>query len=191
VTSRSGRRGRRAYAKSGLYRLKTAVRELGSRAIDRRTSVGRALVAWRRDLVDDLGGPEKVSTQQAAIVDLLTREKLIIDSIDAYLAELGGGIINRKKRSLVPVVRERAALADSFTRRLVALGLERRVSEAPDLASYLARRYPPASSASATEGAADEDPSTAETELLPPLPSAPEAAAPPPPPSLPPDLEDQ
>src|SRR5262249_9511138 len=92
------------------------------------------------ELIDDLGGSEGVSTQQAALIDLLTREKLILDSLDAYLAELGGGIINRKKRALIPIVRERAQLADSFTRRLRALGLERRKHEAPDVATYLAAR---------------------------------------------------
>ena len=137
---RSGPPGNRNAEKHGTYRLKTAIRELGSRAIDRRTVVGRALAAWRAELVEDLGGREKVSTQQAALIDLLTREKLLIDSVDAYLAELGGGIINRKKRALLPIVRERAQLADSFTRRLVALGLERRAREPLNIGDYLARR---------------------------------------------------
>ncbi len=152
----SGPPGNRNAEKHGTYRLKAAVRDLGSRAIDRRTTVGRALVAWRRELIDDLGGPESVSTQQAALVDLLTREKLILDSLDAYLAELGGGIINRKRRALIPIVRERAQLADSFTRRLVALGLERRVREAPDVAAYLASRTTAAGAADG-EGAQHRD----------------------------------
>jgi hypothetical protein len=42
---------------------------------------------------------------------------------------------------LLPIVRERAQLADSFTRRLVALDLERHAREAPDLAGYLAGKY--------------------------------------------------
>jgi len=50
------------------------VKELGSRAIDRRTSVGRALAGWRPDLVEDLGGLERISTQEVALIDLLTRE---------------------------------------------------------------------------------------------------------------------
>lgn len=138
--ARGGPPGNRNAEKHGMYRLKAAVRDLGSRAIDRRTQVGRALAAWRRELIADLGGEGTVSTQQAALVDLLTREKLLLDSIDAYLAQLGGQIINRKKRTLIPIVRERSQLADSFTRRMVALGLERKVRDAPDLSSYLAAR---------------------------------------------------
>jgi len=121
--------------------MKASLIELGSRGIDRRTTVGRELPRWRLELIRDLGGPETLSTQRAALVDLVVREKLILDSIDAYLLELGGAIISRKRRSLLPVVRERAQLADSFTRRLVALGLERRIREAPDLANYIAERY--------------------------------------------------
>jgi hypothetical protein len=83
----------------------------------------------------------ELSTQREALVDLCVREKLLLDSIEAYLLELGGGIINRRKRTLVPVVRERAQLADSLTRRLQALSLERRKAEAQDLGRYLADRY--------------------------------------------------
>jgi hypothetical protein len=87
--------------------LQAAVSDLGSRTVDRRTSVGRALAEWRRDLIADLGGPEQISKQREALVDLCVREMLMLDSIDAYLLELGRAIINRKRRSLLPVVRER------------------------------------------------------------------------------------
>ena len=149
----ANRSPRRIYTKSGLYRLKAAVSELGSRAVDRRTTVGRALAAWRRDLIADLGGTQDLSTQRQALVDLVVREKLLLDSIDAYLLELGGGIINRRRRALAPVVRERSQLADSLTRRLQALGLDRRVTEAPDLGRYLAQRY----GAPEDSGAAQQD----------------------------------
>jgi hypothetical protein len=59
---------KRGYSKHGLVRLRAAVRELGPRVLDRRTTLGKQLAAWRADLVRDLGGD--VSTQQAAIVDL-------------------------------------------------------------------------------------------------------------------------
>jgi len=78
------------------------------------------LARRRADLITDLGGAADLSTQRAAIVDLVVREKLMLDSVDAYLLELGSGISNRKKRALASVVRERAALADAMTRRLQA-----------------------------------------------------------------------
>lgn len=74
---------KRAYQKSGTYTLKAAVKKLGSRAIDRRTSVGKALAAWRQALDDDFGGD--LSVQQSAFVDLYIKQKLLLDSIDAWL----------------------------------------------------------------------------------------------------------
>src|SRR5262245_15530272 len=68
----------------GIHTLKRAVVTLGSRSIDRRTSVGRALAEWRRDLIADLGGPEQLSKQREALVDLCVREKLMLDTIDAF-----------------------------------------------------------------------------------------------------------
>ena len=53
--------------------LKRAATELGGRAIDGRSALGRALASWRTDLIQDLGGPDAVSTQQAAMVDLAVR----------------------------------------------------------------------------------------------------------------------
>jgi hypothetical protein len=33
----------------------------------------------------DLGGPDAISTQQAALVDLAVRTKLLVDSVDTYV----------------------------------------------------------------------------------------------------------
>ena len=53
--------GRRTYSKHGLTPLKRAVKGLGSRVIDMRTSLGKALAEWRADLVADLGGRDAVT----------------------------------------------------------------------------------------------------------------------------------
>ena len=68
--------------------MKRAVKELGSRAIDRRTRLGKALDEWRRELIADLGGPEQVSTQELAIVNLAVKTKLMLDSVDAWLLQV-------------------------------------------------------------------------------------------------------
>jgi hypothetical protein len=110
---------------------------LGTRAIDGRTGTGRALLAWRGALVRDLGGEDAVSTQQQGVVDLAVRTKLLLDSIDAWL--LGQpSLINRRRRALLPVVRERQALADALARYLAMLGLERRAQPVPSLREVLA-----------------------------------------------------
>jgi len=107
---------------------------LGSTAIDRRYTVGKALAKWRTDLIQDLGGD--ASTQQSALVDLCVKSKLILDSIDAWLLTQPS-LVNARKKTLLPVVRERQTLADGLARMLGMLGLERR-SKQIDLASRLA-----------------------------------------------------
>lgn len=128
-------RERRTYSRHGLVKLRAAVRGLGPRVVDRRTTLGRQLAAWKADLVRDLGGD--VSTQQAAIIDLAVRTKLLLDSIDAWLL-VQPSLVNARKRALLPVVRERQSLADALARYLGQLGLERRARKVPTLAEYLA-----------------------------------------------------
>jgi len=112
-------------AGDGLNRLKTAVKPLSGRMIDRRTAVGRTLEQWRNDLLADLGGREAVSVQERAIVDLAVRTKLLLDSIDAWLL-VQPSLVDKRHRCLLPVVRERTQLADALSRYLGQLGLKRR-----------------------------------------------------------------
>lgn len=71
----------------------------------------------------DLGGD--VSTAKDAIISLAVKTKLILDSIDVWLLQQPA-LIDKRKRSLLPAVRERQALADALARYLAMLGLERR-----------------------------------------------------------------
>ncbi len=128
----------RSYTKHGLYTLKQAVKGLGGRVIDKRTTLGKALAKWRGDLIQDLGGKESISTQREALVDLAVKSKLILDSIDAWLLTQPS-LVNARKRSLLPAVRERQQLADGLARYLGQLGLERKSKDLPDLARELAR----------------------------------------------------
>ena len=129
-------RRRRGRPKHGLNTLKRAVNTIGNRMriIDRRTVTGRALALWREDLIRDLGGD--VSTQQGSIVDLAVRTRLLLDSIDAWLLTQPS-LINTRKRSVIPVVRERQVLADGLARYLAQLGLERRSKPAKTLDEIL------------------------------------------------------
>lgn len=138
---RSGPPGHRRREVHGLGTMRRALVELGSRAfLDGRTRIAKALAAWRSDLVADLGGPEALSTQRALLVDLVVKQKLLVDSIDAWLLARSESLIDGEK-ALLPVVRERQALADGLARYLAALGLERREPEPRSLAAYLAERY--------------------------------------------------
>ena len=97
----------------------------GLQAIDRRSAAARALMRWRTELVRDLGGEQQISAQQRALVDLASRSKLYLDSLDAFLMTQPS-LVNARRRSVIPVLRERQALADSLARVLQSLGLERR-----------------------------------------------------------------
>jgi hypothetical protein len=72
---------RRGYSGHGLVTLKAAVRSLGPRVIDKRTTLGKQLAAWRGDLIRDLG--DAPTTAQLAIVDVAVKAKLLLDSIDS------------------------------------------------------------------------------------------------------------
>ncbi len=136
----NGKKKPRAYLKHGLTTLKQAVKGLGGRVIDRRTTLGKALSRWRLNLIQDLGGEETISTQQEALIDLCVKSKLMLDSIDAWLLTQRS-LVNARKRSLLPAVRERQQLADGLARYLGQLGLERRTKEVPSLTEYLNTRY--------------------------------------------------
>jgi hypothetical protein len=103
------RRRSHRYAEHGLTTLRKAVRTLGARAIDPTTPVGRALSAWQRDLVQDLGGAETVTTAQRQVIEVAARTKLLLDSIDGWLFRQPR-LVHYKTRSCYPVVARARAL---------------------------------------------------------------------------------
>jgi len=117
--------------------MRRALTQVGYNAIDKRTSIGKALEKWRADLIHDLGGD--VSVQQSAIIDLAIKSKLLLDSIDAWLL-IQPSLINKNKRALLPVVVQRQALADGLAKYLAMLGLERRSKEV-SLQDYVKSKY--------------------------------------------------
>lgn len=132
-------RPRRNSPRPQLRKLKRAIQELGEHAIDRRTTLGKALAKWRTDLVQDLGGPDAVSTQELAVIELAVKTKLLLDSVDAWL--LGQpSLVNARKRTILPVVLQRQQLADALARYLALLGLKRRQAPVATLDAYLATR---------------------------------------------------
>ena len=123
----------------GTKALKRAVQTLGSRTIDRRTALGKALTAWRAELLADLGGIENVTTQELALIEEAVKTKLILDSVDAWLLSQPS-LINKRTRSVLPVVRDRQALVATLRGLLGDLGLGRRGKPIPALGEYLTQR---------------------------------------------------
>lgn len=91
---------RRNRLRHGLYTMQKAVALLGTRALPpASTALGRELRAWRQALIVDLGGEDAVSTQQLALVDKAVTQKLIVDSLDAYVLGMPS-LVNKRHRSL-------------------------------------------------------------------------------------------
>ncbi len=102
------------------------MKKLGTdRALDKRTAMGKALERWRQELINDLGGEDNISAQQRAIIDLAVKNKLILDTIDRWIFQQPS-LIDKRKRALLPVVRERQSLANGLAEYMDRLGLERR-----------------------------------------------------------------
>src|SRR5688572_405072 len=87
----------REYRKTGLYTLRRELIDLGSRAIDGRSSVGVALRKWKTDLINDLGGKDAISTQEATLIEIAARSKIMLDSVDNWILGQPTLINSRKK----------------------------------------------------------------------------------------------
>jgi hypothetical protein len=120
----------------GHATLNRALKTLGSRSLDRRTSLSKALDQWRAELIADLGGLSEVSTQQKALVDLCVRTKLLLDSLDTWLLEQRT-LVNARKKSVYPALLSRSQLSDSLARYLGQLGLARKSKPINSLSSLL------------------------------------------------------
>jgi hypothetical protein len=108
----------------GYWSAKRALERFGTHAIDGRTRVAKALDQFRDELVADLGGPVAVSKQQLVVINLALRTHLLLESLDAFILKMDSPV-NKRRRSVYPIVRERMQLSDSLARYMGMLGLER------------------------------------------------------------------
>lgn len=133
---------KRPYQRHGLRALQTALKAVGDREgwLEALGEVGDALKAWRKDLVDDLGGEEAVSAQERAVVELAVKTYLLLESVDRWLLAQPSRV-NKSRRQLFAVVLQRQQLVDSLARLLGQLGLERKAKPAPNLQDYIRARY--------------------------------------------------
>jgi hypothetical protein len=137
---KSPRNRPRLYLRSGFYEAKRALETYGERLLPGPdTPLGRALHDWRASLIDDLGGEDAISTQQRAVIDAAVRTKLLLDSVDAFVLGMDSPV-NKSKRALFGIVKDRQGLADALVRYMKDLGLERRQRDVADLATYLAEK---------------------------------------------------
>lgn len=126
----------------GLGVLKRAVKELGSRALDGRTTLAKELEAERRELTQALGGDSEVSPQERAIISMIA-QKRVRRKIAAQWALLNPDkLFDRRKRSFAPLALQLEQLEESEARLLEKLGLKRRAKQLPSLSDYLNKPTP-------------------------------------------------
>lgn len=114
---RCPQKGASSLLAKGLNALTARVKVRGLEAIDKRSAPAGALLAWRGELITDLGGDDAVSAQERAVVELAVPTKLYVDSLDAGLLEQPSLVLKRRL-FVLPVLVERQRLADSPSRLL-------------------------------------------------------------------------
>jgi hypothetical protein len=142
------------------------VKTLGSRTIDQRTKVGKALAAYREDLFADLGGAENLSRQEHLLVEEVIITMLLLSSVNAWLLTQKS-LVSKKTRGVIAAVRDRNSLVLTLKGLLESLGLKRRAKPLPSLAEILASGEPPPCtqfSQSSELGIQPEEPAAASTE---------------------------
>jgi hypothetical protein len=113
------------------------VKVLGSRTIDQRTKVGKALAAYRDDLIADLGGSENLSRQEHLLVEEAIITTLLLSSVNAWLLTQKT-LVSKKTRGVIAAVRDRNSLVLALKGLLESLGLKRRVKPISTLADIVA-----------------------------------------------------
>lgn len=130
----AGRKGSRHGRNAAMVRVRLA----GFRSVDRRMVAARTAMAWRSELLADLGGEESLTAARMALVESATRSWLFVQAIDAWL--LGQtSLVNARRKGVHPVVKERLLLVESFQRTLLTLGLDRAQPKAPTLEAIAER----------------------------------------------------
>jgi hypothetical protein len=124
VTSRtapeSRPRRRRAYRKSGFHALVAATSRNGLSALAGRSSAARAIKLWQAQIAADLG--EDLSAQQRTLLDVAAVDMALLAIADAWLKENADALIDRRRRTFVPLVAERLRVASHLANLLKTLG---------------------------------------------------------------------
>jgi hypothetical protein len=133
--------GPRPYAKHGLLTLKRAIKELGHRAIDGRTSLAKALESEQRELVQALGGESEVSPQEKAIVQMIAMKRIRRRIASQWALLNPDKLFDRRKRAMAPLALQLEQLEESEAKLLDKLGLKRRSKPVQSLQDYVRQQY--------------------------------------------------
>lgn len=107
--TRSRSKRPRPYRKSGFHALVKAASRAGLSAPDGRSTQARALKVWKAQVAADLG--DDLSAQQRTLLDVAAVDMALLSVADAWLKEHAGEVVNKRKRTFVPLVLERLRVA--------------------------------------------------------------------------------
>ena len=124
--------------KHGMNTLTRALKEAGIEKIDRRSTLGRELVARRQAIEADLGGRENLSQLQLDQINRYLYLGLITDAGIAFCLEQKRLV--KRNRQFYPIVKELAHIMDSASKLAQSLGLKKIPKPVPSLQEYLASK---------------------------------------------------
>jgi hypothetical protein len=130
------RKRRRPYRHSGFHALVAATKRDGVSAMDGRSTTARALKLWKTQVAADLG--DDLSAQQRTLLDVAAVDMALLSVADAFLRENAGQLVNRKRKTFVPLVAERLRVATHLADVLRTLGIARVPKPSKSLAEILA-----------------------------------------------------
>jgi hypothetical protein len=112
--------------------------------IDRRSALYLELRDREEALVAGVGGREVLSPQKQALLPTCAQVWLELDCLNHYIAQSGSRLIDKRKKTLQPIVHDRNRQAMTLKSLLEVIGLERMPKPIEDLETYLKRRSAPA-----------------------------------------------
>jgi hypothetical protein len=122
----------------GYYRRKVKLEPVSFKDLNFSSSGGEQLRKRFIELLNHCGGERLVSAVRRRIIERIVFTEYQLDCLDLYLVKLGPRIVNRRKRTLIPIVRERDALVSTLTKLYEQIGLDPRKPPVPTLAEYMA-----------------------------------------------------
>src|SRR5262249_26237977 len=122
----------------GYYRRKIKLEAVSFDDLNFSSSGGEPPRKRFLELLNHCGGEHLVSAVRRRIVERVVFTEYQLDCLDLYLVELGPRIVNRRKRTLIPIVRERDALVSMLRKLYDQIGLDPTKPAIPTLAEYMA-----------------------------------------------------
>ena len=125
--------------KHGHHARKLKLTDVRLVDISQQNGPGRLVAAKAEAIFADRGGRANLSELQQDLVNRYLVTELLIQSIDFWLLEQKS-IINKRKKTAIPILAERNRLTETSLKLAQAIGLERKEPPAPSLAEFLAQR---------------------------------------------------